>query len=127
MKLLSKSLTFVAASAALAAGAIAPATSASAATPAPKSGWVAIEVDPSSTRSVTTTKDVGGGTWTYGTSLTTGGKRCYSYYFHGSKVHEATARIANAEGYDWAGAGASAMASTTAGAAYTCYAYWSVD
>ncbi|MBV7698375.1 lactococcin 972 family bacteriocin [Streptomyces sp. TRM70350] len=87
---------------------------------------VAIKVDPSS-RSVTpaTTKDVGGGTWTYGTELVSGGKRCYSYYFHGSKLHKATARIANAERNAAEPGGRTARASATAGAAYTCYAYWS--
>ncbi|MGW0821561.1 lactococcin 972 family bacteriocin [Streptomyces sp. NPDC002845] len=70
------------------------------------------------------TKDVGGGSWTYGTELTADGKRCYSYYFHGSVAHKSTAKIANASNTDTARAGVTSRASRTAGAAYTCYAYW---
>ncbi|MEU6572415.1 lactococcin 972 family bacteriocin [Streptomyces sp. NPDC046805] len=126
MKFLGKSFTFAAATAALAAGVLAPATSAGAAVAQPKSGVVAIKVDPSRP-SVKTTKDVGGGSWTYGYELTTGGKRCFSYYFHGSKMHHATAKIANASTSAYGFAGQTAKASRTAGAAYECYAFWSVD
>ncbi|MFJ8606349.1 lactococcin 972 family bacteriocin [Streptomyces sp. NPDC093675] len=128
VKLLGKSLTFAAASAALAAGFVAPATPAGAATPQPTSGMVTIKVDPSSRTVVpATTVDVGGGSWTYGTELVTGGKRCYSYYFHGSKLHHATAIIADAQNSAYQPGGYTAKASATAGAAYTCHAYWSVD
>ncbi|WP_158697339.1 lactococcin 972 family bacteriocin [Streptomyces hokutonensis] len=57
----------------------------------------------------------------------TDGKRCYSYYFHGSKGHSATAKIADGQDYAHAASGVTAKAGTTAGAAYTCYAYWSKD
>ncbi|MBG0853641.1 lactococcin 972 family bacteriocin [Streptomyces spinoverrucosus] len=115
-----------AAAAALTTGVLAPATSASAATPQPKDwGMVAIKVDPSS-RSVTpmTTKNVGGGTWTYGTEITADGKRCYSYYFHGSKLHRASVTIAGGTSRAAESPGHTARATRTAGAAYTCYAYW---
>ncbi len=71
-------------------------------------GGVAISLDSSST-------------------LMTDGKRCYSYYFHGSKGHSATAKIADGQDYAHAASGVTAKAGTTAGAAYTCYAYWSKD
>ncbi|MFE4966325.1 lactococcin 972 family bacteriocin [Streptomyces sp. NPDC056660] len=127
MKALSKRLTVVAAAAAIAAGVLTPAAPASAATSQPQGGMVVIKVDPSSS-SVTpaTTKDVGGGTWTYGTELTTEGKLCYSYYFHGSKNHTATAQIANAKQKVANSAGYSAKARAVAGSAYTCYAYWGI-
>lgn len=127
MKLLGKSLTFAAASAALAAGVLNPATSASAATPQPTQwGMATIKVDPSSPSVAETTKGVGGGTWTYGTEMVSGGKRCYSYYFHGSKSHGATAVIAGGTTKAVEFAGRTAKASRTAGAAYTCQTYWSV-
>ncbi|MFE5036438.1 lactococcin 972 family bacteriocin [Streptomyces sp. NPDC056683] len=110
-----------------AAGVLAPATPASAATSQPVGGMAVIRVDPSSsTVAPATTKDVGGGTWTYGTELTADGKRCYSYYFHGSKNHTATAKIGNAEQKVANAAGYSAKASATAGAAFTCYTYWGI-
>jgi hypothetical protein len=131
LKALRKSALLAAAAAALTAGAvIAPAASASAAELKPaKSGMAVIDLNSSlrSTDGETHTKDVGGGSWTYGWELTTGGKRCFSHYFHGSKMHHATARIANAENKAYAFAKHTAKASATAGAAYTCYAYWSVD
>lgn len=122
----------VAASAAVVASALA--SPASGATPQPPKelgnvkewGMVEIKVDPNSLMAPTTTKDVGGGSWTYGTEVVTGGKRCYSYYFHGSKLHNATAKIANGSLKVGADAGKTAKASRTAGAAYTCYAYWGV-
>jgi lactococcin 972-like bacteriocin len=131
LKALRKSVLLAAVVAALTGGAvIAPAASAGAAELKPaKSGMAVINLN-SSLRSAdgqTHTKDVGGGSWTYGWELTTGGKRCFSYYFHGSKMHHATARIANAENKAYAFAKQTAKASTTAGAAYTCTAYWSVD
>lgn len=128
MKFLGKSLTLLAASAALTAGAIAPAAPAIAATPQPTSGMVVIKVDPNDrTLTPATTVDAGGGSWTYGTELVTGGKLCYSYYFHGSKQHHSTATIAGASNSYYAAAGKTSYAEKTAGAAYTCYAYWSVD
>ncbi|WP_143658524.1 lactococcin 972 family bacteriocin [Streptomyces sp. Tue6028] len=131
LKALRKSVLFAAAAAALTAGAvIAPAASAGAAELKPaKSGMAVININ-SSLRSAsgeTHTKDVGGGSWTYGWELTTGGKRCFSHYFHGSKMHHATARIGNAENKDYAFARQTAKASATAGSAYTCNAYWSLD
>ncbi|MEU5145122.1 lactococcin 972 family bacteriocin [Streptomyces sp. NPDC021139] len=67
-------------------------------------------------------KDVGGGTWNYGSTITDKGKkRCYSYYFHGSKQHSATAKIGSDSLKAAAVAGKSAMATVEAGVAYTCF------
>ncbi|MDX3574395.1 lactococcin 972 family bacteriocin [Streptomyces sp. ID05-47C] len=130
MKVIGRSIAIMAAGAAMATGILASPASAAAPQP-PKElgnvsewGMVAIEVDPSSDVTAQTTDDVGGGTWTYGTEITTAGKRCYSYYFHGSKDHKATAKIAGSSYTDTALAGTSAKASKTAGTAYTCYTYW---
>ncbi|MET9040890.1 lactococcin 972 family bacteriocin [Streptomyces mirabilis] len=117
-------------SAAMAAGVFA--SPSSAATPKPPKelgnvkawGMVTIKVDASSTVSPKTTKDVGGGSWTYGTELVTGGKRCYSNYFHGSKAHKSTAQMGNSSFTDTAVAGVTSKASKTAGAALTCNVYW---
>ncbi|WP_406008388.1 lactococcin 972 family bacteriocin [Streptomyces sp. NBC_00637] len=122
-------MAVVAASVAVAAGTLA--SPASGATPQPPKelgnvkewGMVEIKVEPTSLVSPATSKDVGGGTWTYGTEVVTGGKRCYSYYFHGSKLHNATAKIGNGSHKVGEVAGKTAKASRTAGAAYTCYAY----
>ncbi|WP_369171066.1 lactococcin 972 family bacteriocin [Streptomyces sp. R28] len=134
MKALGKSLILSAAAAALATGVLAPATPTSAATPQPPKelgnvkewGMVEIKVDPTSRKSTRATQDVGGGSWTYGTELTADGKRCYSYYFHGSKLHNATAKIANSSYKVGEKAGKTAKASKTSGAGYTCYAYWGI-
>jgi hypothetical protein len=86
-----------------------------------------IDLNPSLRASGEThTKDVGGGTWTYGWNLTTGGKHCFSNYFHGSKMASATARIAGSDNKSVEAKGITAKANKTAGSAYTCYAYWGV-
>ncbi|WP_330265634.1 lactococcin 972 family bacteriocin [Streptomyces griseorubiginosus] len=132
MRYFRRSMTVAAASAAVFVGALA--SPASGATPQPPKelgnvkewGMVAIKIDPNSRVAPATTKDVGGGSWTYGTEIVADGKRCYSYYFHGSKLHNATAKIANGSLKVGEVAGKTAKASRTAGAAYTCYAYWGV-
>ncbi|MFF5968002.1 lactococcin 972 family bacteriocin [Streptomyces collinus] len=125
-------MTVVAASAAVVAGALA--SPASGATPQPPKelgnvkewGMVEIKVDPNSPVAPATTKDVGGGTWTYGTELVADGKRCYSYYFHGSKLHNATAKIGAGSIKVGEKAGKTAKASKVGGGAFTCYTYWGV-
>jgi hypothetical protein len=54
----------------------------------------------------------------------TGGKRCYSYYFHGSKAHKSTAKMADDSFTDTALKGVTSKASRTAGTAFTCNVYW---
>ncbi|MFD5445970.1 lactococcin 972 family bacteriocin [Streptomyces tendae] len=88
-------------------------------------GMVEIKIDDTSSQVTPfTTKDVGGGSWTYGTKLTSSGKLCYSYYFHGSENHKSTARIGDGQTTATNSAGYTSRAERTAGAAWTCYAYW---
>ncbi|WP_158073111.1 lactococcin 972 family bacteriocin [Streptomyces kebangsaanensis] len=120
------------ASVAVAAGILASPASAATFPPPPEMGdvseWGMVEItaDASSPVTTQTTKDVGGGSWTYGTEIVAGGKRCYSYYFHGTYLHRATAEIAGGSHTAGANPGVTAKASKTAGAAWTCYAYWGV-
>jgi lactococcin 972 family bacteriocin len=72
-------------------------------------------------------KNVGGGTWVYGTrNGGLDGTTCYSNYVHPSKKHSATAIKAGHEDKDTKNAAVWAKAAVTAGAAYTCYTYWGV-
>ncbi|MFI0779673.1 lactococcin 972 family bacteriocin [Streptomyces sp. NPDC021212] len=89
-------------------------------------GMASISLD-SSTGSMapTATKEVGGGTWSYGTTGTTT-KGCYSNYIHPSKKHSASIAIANASDKDIRGKDVWAKAYGKAGAAHTCYTYWGV-
>ena len=127
MKIIGKRLALAATVVALTAAALAPASSASAQTLRPKKwGMVAITVNPSS-RSVTpkTVKDVGGGTWSYGTYTASDGEKvCYSNYVHPTKYHSSTAVLAGGSKKRYADAEAWSTASVTAGQVYTCYAYW---
>ncbi|MFJ6741126.1 lactococcin 972 family bacteriocin [Streptomyces sp. NPDC091279] len=73
----------------------------------------------------TATKDVGGGSWSYGSVITTTGqKRCYSHYFHGGKSHSATVQIGGASRKVVELWEVTAKAELTAGAALQCNAYW---
>lgn len=131
MKAVRNFALFATAAAALTVGAvIVPATSAGAADLKPATSGMAVinlNAPQRAASGETHIKDVGGGSWTYGWELTSGGKRCFSYYFHGSKMHHATARIANGDNKAYAFARQTAKASRTAGSAYTCSAYWSLD
>ncbi|MGW5676038.1 lactococcin 972 family bacteriocin [Streptomyces sp. NPDC003860] len=128
MKIVRKSIAFAAATAALTAGTLVPAASASAASAQSEGkewGMVAIPIDPDSSVTPMTVKEVGGGTWSYGTAVTSSGyKRCYSNYIHPTVRHSATAVLASGTDKTWANAGVWANASVVAGHAYTCYAYW---
>ncbi|WP_331734846.1 lactococcin 972 family bacteriocin [Streptomyces sp. NBC_00887] len=126
MKAVGKSFTFAVVSAALAAGVIAPAATASAATPEPTGGMVTLTFSEGTSVMPLTTIDVGGGVWTYGADTSvSGSKRCYSYYHHGTKMHKATVKMAGLTRSGAREAGATARAEITAGAAYTCQAFWS--
>ncbi|POX49841.1 lactococcin 972 family bacteriocin [Streptomyces sp. Ru72] len=71
------------------------------------------------------TVNVGGGTWSYGTTTGSWGlKRCYSNYVHPSKYHSATSVMADGNDKTYANAGSWANSHVDAGWAYTCYAYW---
>lgn len=75
---------------------------------------------------------VGGGTWSYGTTVTTSlQKRVWSNYYHGSRYHTSTAKLGK-YGYqpivdkDTAPAGVWSYASVTGPLVFTGYAYWDV-
>ncbi|MFJ8165950.1 lactococcin 972 family bacteriocin [Streptomyces sp. NPDC096136] len=73
-----------------------------------------------------------GGTWCYGWSareVSPGvfNKYCYSNYLHGSKGHSSTVTIAGDTRRASAPAGSTSNANLTAGMAYTCSTYYSVD
>ncbi|MFI6209377.1 lactococcin 972 family bacteriocin [Streptomyces sp. NPDC051041] len=91
-------------------------------------GVVAVPLG-SSTNSLVTpkaTKDVGGGTWSYGTTLDGVYKGCYSNYIHPTKKHSASVAIADGTDKDTQNADVWAKAYRTAGVAHTCYTYWGV-
>ncbi|MGV9877828.1 lactococcin 972 family bacteriocin [Streptomyces sp. NPDC003006] len=69
----------------------------------------------------------GGGTWNYGTSSAgLDGKHCYSNYIHPTKKHSASVAMASGTDKDIREKDIWAKARVTAGAAYTCNAYWGV-
>ncbi|WP_244162774.1 lactococcin 972 family bacteriocin [Streptomyces bungoensis] len=67
-----------------------------------------------------------GGTWCYGYDLNTDGKYCYSNYYHPTKIHRSTVKIAGGSLTAGAYAGETSYAHLTAGAGYTCYTYYSL-
>ncbi|MFF3877118.1 lactococcin 972 family bacteriocin [Streptomyces sp. NPDC001978] len=69
-----------------------------------------------------------GGNWCYGDYLTTSGKYCYSNYHHYTKVHKSSVKIAGVTvSSGWVAANDYSNAHRTAGAAYTCYTYYSIQ
>ncbi|MER7694823.1 lactococcin 972 family bacteriocin [Streptomyces sp. NPDC097610] len=73
-----------------------------------------------------------GGKWCYGwytTEVSPGvfNKYCYSNYLHETKGHASTVKIAGGTDRDHAAAGDVSEAHRTAGFAYTCSTYYSVD
>ncbi|MGP4004664.1 lactococcin 972 family bacteriocin [Streptomyces sp. 8N706] len=88
-------------------------------------GMTAVPVSPSGVTPLTT-KEVGGGTWSYGNVPVATGSKCYSNYIHPTKRHSATAIKANGTDKTYADKDLWAKASVTNGAAYTCYTYWGV-
>ncbi|MFI1646305.1 lactococcin 972 family bacteriocin [Streptomyces avidinii] len=73
-----------------------------------------------------------GGTWCYGwyaREVSPGviNKYCYSNYAHQTKGHSSTVKLAGSTRRVWAAAGNTSNANLTAGLAYTCSSYYSVD
>lgn len=73
-----------------------------------------------------------GGTWCYGwyaKEVSPGviNKYCYSNYYHQTKGHSSTVKLAGSTRRAWAAAGNTSNANLTAGLAYTCSTYYSVD
>ncbi len=71
------------------------------------------------------TENVGGGTWSYGTSYGSG-KTCYSYYIHPSHQHTATAILGSDVQKASAKPGVYAKADAHGGWLDTCHTYWNV-
>ncbi|GAA4528020.1 hypothetical protein GCM10023160_25240 [Brachybacterium paraconglomeratum] len=72
------------------------------------------------------TEYVGGGKWTYGTSIKVGGqKTCTSQYDHGSRRHSATVARNGKTDVDVQSAGELAFTHVGSWTFATCYAYWS--
>lgn len=73
-----------------------------------------------------------GGNWCYGwqareVSPGVVNKYCYSNYFHQTKGHSSTVKLAGNTRRAWAAARNTSNANLTAGLAYTCSTYYSVD
>ncbi|MFJ7585872.1 lactococcin 972 family bacteriocin [Streptomyces sp. NPDC097617] len=73
-----------------------------------------------------------GGTWCYGwypREVSPGviHKYCYSNYYQGTRGHSSTVKLAGDTRRVWAAAGGTTNANLTAGLAYTCSTYYSVD
>ncbi len=71
-----------------------------------------------------------GGTWCYGwysTGLTPPQKFCYSNYLQYTMSHSSTVKMAGTTSKGYAAAGDVSEANVTAGFAYTCSTYYSVD
>ncbi|MFF4225348.1 lactococcin 972 family bacteriocin [Streptomyces abikoensis] len=69
-----------------------------------------------------------GGKWCYGWYATPDGKYCYSNYYHYSKDHKSSVKIAGTlYSSGWVRANDTSNANATAGLAYTCYTYYSVE
>lgn len=72
-----------------------------------------------------TVKEVGGGTWDYGSSIRLNGKKaCWSYYYHPSVLHGSTASMSDLSDAEVADAGGTSYAYVTKYTTATCYAYW---
>jgi hypothetical protein len=89
-------------------------------------GVVVIKMDDSA---VTPQACIGasGGNWCYGYNLTTDGKYCYSNYYHSTEFHHSTVKIGGGTISGYAAPGKTSYANLTAGAAYTCNTYYSLD
>ncbi|MFJ2782963.1 MULTISPECIES: lactococcin 972 family bacteriocin [unclassified Streptomyces] len=128
MKITGRIVAVGAAAVSLTAGALASPASASGGPTGQAREWgmVTIEVDPSSTMSTQTIVEVGGGTWSYGTYMTSDGyKRCYSNYYHFTKKHQSSIVFAGDYVVHVVEANQTSNASKIAGHIYNCSAFWS--
>lgn len=73
-----------------------------------------------------TTSKVGGGTWTYGSSIrVTGQKVCFSQYYNGSRRHSATVSMGGKSDSEARPAGETAEGRLAQYTTSTCRAWWS--
>lgn len=70
------------------------------------------------------TVNTGGGTWSYGTTYSIGGKGVYSNYIHPTLYHSSTAIIGSQDNKSYATAGSWSYASAVGSYFDTGYAYW---
>lgn len=92
---------------------------------APDNSQVTVGGASGSSVAVLSTVSAGGGTWQYGSYISTWPpKTCYSNYVHNSRYHSSTAVIGASNTKSYANAGYWSNASTWAGAGHTCNAYW---
>lgn len=68
-----------------------------------------------------------GGTWSYGWELRNNLKYCYSNYFHNTKYHSSSVTLAGTHLTGTAAPGGTSNAHLSAGLAYTCSTYYSVN
>ncbi|MEU2395542.1 lactococcin 972 family bacteriocin [Streptomyces sp. NPDC007369] len=98
-------------------------------------GVVKITMDDSAIRAMGALNEAcvpaSGGNWCYGWYLTgvdATQKRCYSNYYHYSRSHRSSVKLAGVTVHSGVKApNETANASRIAGAAYTCYTYYSVE
>lgn len=151
MRISTRSVVFAVAGGVLATGVVASPAAADSASGAPHRGGVAITVHtrgdgtqppaelgnpkewgvvklaaggPGGSRSARTIVNAGGGKWSFGWYATTGGKYCYSNYYHYDVVHSSTVKIAGGSRKDVEGPDIYTNAHLTAGMAYTCETYY---
>ncbi len=95
-------------------------------------GWVEytgvgeVTVDGSSTGpGAQAVKEVGGGTWSYGSGPNAiGQKSCYSQYRHYDVAHGSSVSMDGSTDSEWVGPGAVSSARVTMYTTATCKAYW---
>lgn len=71
------------------------------------------------------TQNVGGGTWHYGSEITSGlAKNCWSHYYHPTAQHSATAIIGTSSNHSRAVSGRWAKADSRGGIGEKCEVFW---
>ncbi len=92
---------------------------------APDNSNITIDVDQEDGASPFAVKNVGGGTWNFGSRFTLiPPKTCWSNYKHNTRTHSSTAIMGKANATRVAKAGNWSEATVAGGTSYTCYAKW---
>ncbi|MFB7911592.1 lactococcin 972 family bacteriocin [Kitasatospora sp. NPDC056076] len=96
--------------------------------PAPDEwGGVTLQPDDEDASPVLETRNVGGGTWNFGTVRDGALKKCYSQYIHGEQEHHATVVMDDVTDRDQKGPKEWAKAAVKGGWARGCSFYWGKD